>query len=104
MAGIAQTPPAEPSLFALRAGFDHPIIERYLRFAAQHGIGVAGFEFIETADGRMVTYDVNTNTNYNAGVEAAAPRSGAREIARYLGRLLDQERRKAEGEGRGGDR
>jgi len=91
---------AEPSLFALRSGFDHPIIDRYLKFAAQHGIGVAGFEFIETADGRMVTYDVNTNTNYNAEVEAEAPRSGAQQVARYLERLLDEERRTAEAGGR----
>jgi hypothetical protein len=94
--GDNSDPAAEPSLFALRPDFDHPIVERYLAFAAKHGIGVAGFEFIETADGRAVTYDVNTNTNYNADVEASAPRSGARQIARYLGRLLAEERAKAE--------
>lgn len=78
-----------PGLFALRAGFDgHPIIDRYLDFARLHGIEIAGFEFIESADGRLVTYDVNTNTNYNADVEAAAPRSGPRQVARFLGRLL----------------
>jgi hypothetical protein len=80
---------APPGLFALRAGFDdHPIIGRYLDFARDHGIEIAGFEFIETADGRLVTYDVNTNTNYNADVEAVAPRSGPRQIARFLGGLL----------------
>jgi hypothetical protein len=85
------SPGPGPSLFALREGFDEPIIGRYLDFAERHGIEVAGFEFIETADGRLVTYDVNTNTNYNADVDAAAPRSGPREIARFLGRLLDEE-------------
>jgi glutathione synthase/RimK-type ligase-like ATP-grasp enzyme len=89
--GAAADP--EPSLFALRPDFGgHPIVEQYLRFARQHGIGVAGFEFIETADGRVVTYDVNTTTNYNAEVEAAAPRPAARQVARYLGRLLERER------------
>jgi hypothetical protein len=78
----------EPSLFALREGFDHPIIGRYVEFAAAHGIGIAGFEFIETADGRLVTYDINTTTNYNAEIEAAAPRSALRAVAGYLGRLL----------------
>jgi hypothetical protein len=73
-------------LFSLREDFDHPIIERYLDFAARHGIGIAGFEFIETADGRLVTYDVNSNTNYNPDVEAVAPRSGPRMIARFLAR------------------
>jgi len=81
-------PAAEASLFALRAGFDHPIVGRYLDFAARHGIGIAGFEFIETADGRLVTYDINTTTNYNAEIEAAAPRPALPAVASYLGRLL----------------
>ena len=88
----ASPPPAgPPSLFALREGFDHPIIERYLSFARQHGVEIAGFEFIETPDGRMVTYDVNTTTNYNAEVEAAAPRPALPEVAALFGRLLAEE-------------
>jgi len=79
---------AEPSLFALREGFEHPVIGRYLEFAAAHGIGIAGFEFIETADGRLVTYDINTTTNYNAEIEAAAPRAALPAVAAYLGGLL----------------
>ena len=90
--GGAVPDPAAPSLFALRDGFDHPVIGRYREFAAAHGIGIAGFEFIETADGRLVTYDVNTTTNYNAGVEAAAPRPALPAVARYLGGLLEQVR------------
>jgi hypothetical protein len=81
---------AEPSLFALRDGFEHPVIGRYLEFAAAHGIGIAGFEFIETADGRLVTYDINTTTNYNAEIEAAAPRPALPAVAGYLGGLLAQ--------------
>jgi hypothetical protein len=84
--GTAGSP--EPSLFSLRAGFDHPVIGRYLDFAAVHGIGIAGFEFIETADGRLVTYDINTTTNYNAEIEAVAPRSALAAVASYLGGLL----------------
>jgi hypothetical protein len=80
-----------PSLFALREGFDHPIIGRYVDFARRHGIEIAGFEFIETADGRLVTYDINTNTNYNPEIEAVAPRSAQRAVASFLGRLLDDE-------------
>ncbi|HET7016628.1 MAG TPA: hypothetical protein VFI65_22085 [Streptosporangiaceae bacterium] len=80
-----------PSLFALREGFDHPIIGRYLDFARRHGIEIAGFEFIETADGRLVTYDINTNTNYNPEIEAVAPRSAQRAVASFLGSLLDDE-------------
>jgi hypothetical protein len=91
--GPGRAPAAPPGLFALREGFDHPIIGRYLDFARLHGIEIAGFEFIETADGRMVTYDVNTTTNYNAEVEAAAPRPALPEVAAFLGRLLAEESR-----------
>lgn len=80
-------PKPAASLFALREGFDHPIIGRLLDFARAHELEIAGFELIETADGRLVVYDVNTNTNYNPDVEAVAPRSGPAEIARYLQRV-----------------
>jgi len=78
----------EPSLFALRAGFEHPVLARYEQFAAAAGIEIAGFEFIETTDGRLVTYDINTTTNYNAAIEAAAPRPALPAVAAYLGKLL----------------
>ncbi len=73
--------------FELRKDFDSPLIPAYLSFAERHGIEIAGFEFLEAADGRIVTYDVNTNTNYNPTVEAQAERSGPQEIARFLNRL-----------------
>ena len=60
----------------------------YVAFTRSAGIEVAGIEFIEAADGRVLTYDVNTNTNYNPDVEAVAPKSGPAEIARLLRRLL----------------
>jgi hypothetical protein len=75
-------------LFALREGFDGPIVGAYLDFARRQGIEIAGFEFIETADGRLVTYDINTTTNYNAGIEAVAPRSALEAVAAFLGRQL----------------
>jgi hypothetical protein len=104
----------EAGLFALRDGFDHPIIGRYLDFARQEGIEIAGFEFIETVDGRLVTYDVNTTTNYNAAIETAAPRPALRAVAAFFGRLLAeasraevvgepaQPRRARQGQGGGG--
>jgi hypothetical protein len=82
-------------LFSLREGFSHPITGRYADLARRQGIEIAGFEFIETLDGRLVTYDINTTTNYNAGIEAIAPRSALQAVAAYLGRLLDDEARKA---------
>jgi hypothetical protein len=83
----------EPApLFSLRDGFgDDPLVARYEAFLAENAIEIAGIEFIETVDGRRVTYDINTNTNYNPDVEAESPVSGPREIARFLGRLLAEE-------------
>jgi hypothetical protein len=78
-------------VFALREGFAHPIAGRYTDFARRHGIEIAGFEFIETADGRLVTYDINTTTNYNAGIEAVAPRPALPAVARFFRRLLAEE-------------
>jgi len=95
--GVGGAGLGEPSLFALRAGFDHPIVGRYLSFARRHGIEIGGFEFIERADGALVTYDVNTTTNYNAGIEAAARRPALREVARFFGRLLAEEAGKGAG-------
>jgi hypothetical protein len=90
----AADPAAGPQLFSLRPGFEHPVIGRYLDFAARHGIEIAGFEFIETGDGRLVTYDINTTTNYNAAVEAAAPRPALQAVTAYLGGLLAAESRR----------
>ncbi len=52
------------------------------------GIAVAGIEFLDTVGGRRVVHDVNTNTDYNALIEAAAGVPAARLVARNLrGRL-----------------
>ena len=74
--------------FEVIDGFSHPIVERYRRFLAANGIGIAGIEFIADADGELYTYDVNTNTNYNPDAERTAGVSGMRAIAAYLGREL----------------
>jgi hypothetical protein len=85
--GEAPATPAAPR-FRIIEGFADPIVERYQRFLAANGIGIAGIEFITDATGRKYTYDVNTNTNYNPAAEAEAGRYGMRAIADYLGREL----------------
>ena len=82
---VVLTAPAP--LFSLRTEVtaQHPLIVRLEAFLAAHQIEVAGVEFIETASGRLVTYDVNTNTNYNPDVEAGLDSAGgARSVARFL--------------------
>jgi hypothetical protein len=70
---------------------EHPLVQQLRGFLADQRIQIAGVEFMETVDGRTVVYDINTNTNYNPAVEASAPASGPRSIARFLGGLLDSE-------------
>jgi hypothetical protein len=74
--------------FQLRRDFTAVDAAPWVAFARTWGIGIGGFEFIETVDGRRVTYDINTNTNYNPEVEAEAAVPAATVIAGYLGRLL----------------
>lgn len=87
-------------LFQLREDYVPPQVDAYEAFLAANGIEIAGIEYIETTDGRSVTYDVNTNTNYNPLVEAAAPVSGPREIARFLAGLARDDERPAPSWGR----
>jgi glutathione synthase/RimK-type ligase-like ATP-grasp enzyme len=88
-ADACEVPTSGPP-FALREEItaDHPLVQRYEALLAGAGIEIAGIEFLETADGRTVTYDINTNTNYNPAVEAVSPASGPGRIAHYLGDLL----------------
>jgi hypothetical protein len=74
--------------FRIIDGFSHPIVERYRRFLAANGIGIAGIEFITDRNGELYTYDVNTNTNYNGDAEREAGRFGMRAIASCLGNEL----------------
>ncbi|WP_253705511.1 RimK family alpha-L-glutamate ligase [Brachybacterium sp. P6-10-X1] len=68
-----------------------PLIGRYRALLAELGIEIAGIEYMTTVDGRTVTYDINTNTNYNPDVEESLELPAARRIARYLGTLLREE-------------
>ncbi|WP_420096447.1 ATP-grasp domain-containing protein [Brevibacterium sediminis] len=58
-----------------------PLIARLETLLADLGIEIAGVEFIETADGRQVAYDINTNTNYNPSVESAEQSAGRQPAA-----------------------
>ena len=87
--------PAPAPRFQIIKDFEHPILERYRRFLAGNGIGIAGIEFIVDQAGELYTYDVNTNTNYNSAAEAEAGLYGMRAIAGYLGEELAQLRARA---------
>ena len=77
--------------FRIIKDFSSPLIDKYEGFMRANDIDIAGIEFIVDPDGTAFTYDINTNTNYNAAAEAVAGCSGMAAIARHLaGRLEGQ--------------
>ena len=56
----------------------------YEKFLAANNIEIAGIEIIIDAAGKVWTYDVNTNTNYNPLAEQVANISAPLKIARFL--------------------
>jgi hypothetical protein len=76
--------------FQILPRFEHPLIPAWQSFLAANDISVAGIEFIEDAQGRPYTYDVNTNTNYNPDAETRDGRRGMLAIALHLKHLLTQ--------------
>jgi hypothetical protein len=92
---VGTAPIASSPRFTILKDFSEPIVQKYQRFIAANGIGIAGIEFIRDASGEPYTYDVNTNTNYNAAAESEAGIYGMRAIARYLGEELRRLQRPA---------
>ena len=90
--------------FQILSRFEHPLIPDWQSFLAANNIGVAGIEFIEDAQGRPYTYDVNTNTNYNPDAETRDGRRGMQAIALHLKRLLLQQYGSATGSPRQPDK
>ncbi|WP_159346713.1 ATP-grasp domain-containing protein [Roseomonas harenae] len=89
-----------PRFRVIPEGIDAAQREKLEGFLAANGVEVAGIEFIRTPEGQVLTYDVNTNTNYNPDAEAAAglagtDRSGPGAIASFLGRELAATQRAA---------
>lgn len=70
---------------------EDPLIRSYESLLADLGIELAGIEFLTTTDGRTVTYDINTNTNYNPDAEAGAETPAIGRIAQWFAQLLDEE-------------
>jgi hypothetical protein len=76
--------------FQIIENFQNPIIEKYEAFLKANEITFAGIEFITDKEGAIYTYDVNTNTNYNADAERAAGLSAMGAMAEFLGSALKQ--------------
>lgn len=79
--------PGQAGRFSILEDLPHrELIADYERFLAANGIEVAGIEFVTDPQGNPLTYDVNTNTNYNdrAEAEAGLERGGMQTLARFL--------------------
>ncbi|WP_283153268.1 ATP-grasp domain-containing protein [Guptibacillus hwajinpoensis] len=74
--------------FEIIENFDHPVLANYEAFLKANGIAFAGIECIQNERGDLFTYDVNTNTNYNADAEKKAGISGMKAIAETLAQEL----------------
>ena len=70
--------------------FAADLIEQYKKVLRDNDIEIAGIEFILDGNGKPVTYDINTNTNYNSLAETSAGMFGMHAIASYLGEELDK--------------
>ena len=92
--GETETTSTQPK-FQIIENFHDPIIENYEAFLKQNEIKVAGIEFIRDANGEIYTYDVNTNTNYNADAEKQAGCYNMMTLAQTLKAELEKNYAKA---------
>jgi len=88
-ADACRTDGGADSLFALREDVPVDLIERYKAFLGRESIDVAGIEFIEDAEGRTWTYDVNGTSNYSPEVEEMHDLDGMAAVADLLKRELE---------------
>lgn len=77
--------------FSLRNDLDSAIIVCLEQFLKAHNIAVAGIEFIESVENKIVVYDINTNTNYNSALEAKIHASGGIRAADRIVEFLNAE-------------
>ena len=68
--------------------YHNPEIEKYESFLRNNNIEIAGIEYVKDRSGVNYTYDVNTNTNYNAVAEKKAGLDGMLQIAKFLKKEL----------------
>lgn len=83
----------QTSKFVILENYQNEDLEKYAQFLKANNIGVGALEYSEDEAGNRFVYDVNTNTNYNSGAEAAFGnhRQGMFEIAKFLDAELEQE-------------
>ena len=76
--------------FMILDDFPNSILEGYQTVLKNNHIEIAGIEFVESMNGQLYTYDINTNTNYNSIAENLSNLNGMRAIADFLKRELEK--------------
>ena len=76
--------------FMILDNFSNPILEGYQTVLKNNHIEIAGIEFLEAINGKLYTYDINTNTNYNSVAENLSDLRGMKSIANFLKRELEK--------------
>lgn len=87
--GEVETNLSQPK-FQIIENFNDPIIEKFENFLKVNKIKVAGIEFIRDSNNEIYTYDVNTNTNYNADAEKLAGQFNMLQLAKVLKAELEK--------------
>lgn len=77
--------------FMIINDFYNPIIRQYQKVLRNNNIKIAGIEFVEDEKGKIFTYDINTNTNYNSIAENLTNLQGMKTIANYLSKELKKQ-------------
>lgn len=68
---VPETKPAKPVEFHPYKGVPREAVETGKRLMAAGGLDVGGIEYLEAADGRLVFYDINANSNLRAPIGQA---------------------------------
>lgn len=74
--------------FMILEKFSIPILEQYKKVLKNNNIEIAGIEFLQDNHGKLYTYDINTNTNYNSIAESLTNLRGMKAIAIFLSEEL----------------
>ena len=68
---MPETKPAQPVEFHPYPGVPAAAVETGKTLMAAGGLDVGGIEYLEAADGRLVFYDINANSNLRAPIAQA---------------------------------
>ncbi len=68
---LAEAPPSAPVEFLPYADVPAAAVDAGTRLMQEGGLDVGGIEYLESADGRLIFYDINANSNLRAPIARA---------------------------------